>query len=426
MSPSSAILDDLKARGLIHDSTDLALMAAHLDEGMATLYCGFDPTADSLHLGNLIPLLVLRRFQSFGHRPLVLAGGATGMIGDPGGRSDERTLLDLDVLHANTAAVSRQLERFLDMSADLVNGAELVNNWDWTSQMTAIGFLRDVGKYLTVNSMMARDSVRSRLERESGISFTEFSYMLLQANDFAELRRTHDCTLQVAGSDQWGNITAGIELIRKRDGVQVHGLTAPLVLRADGTKFGKSSGQNLWLDAAKTSPYQMYQYLLGVDDGDVERFLLQMTLLDVDRCLDIATAHSAEPHLRRGQRELARQVVGLVHGTDALGPIEEASEVIFAAGIRSAGPEAWELLAGELPTTRLSRGEWSDDVDLLGLLASTGVAPSKGEVRRNLAGYRANGVQLSERSTAGFADLLAGRYLLLQRGKANHHVVVVE
>jgi len=299
------ILDDLDARGLVHDHTDRADLVAMLGAAPVTLYCGFDPTADSLHLGNLIPLLMLRRFQLAGHRPLVLAGGATGMIGDPGGRTEERAMLDLDTLAANTGAIKGQLVSFLDFDDPAV-GAVLVDNRDWTEPMGVLEFLRDVGKHMTVNAMMSRDSVRSRLDREHGISFTEFSYMLLQANDFLVLNERYGCTLQVAGSDQWGNITAGIDLIRRRRSIHVAGLTAPLMTKADGTKFGKSAGGSVWLDPERTSPYEMYQFLFNVEDADVGALLLRLTLLDVDHCRSVVEVHQAAPHLRGAQRELAR------------------------------------------------------------------------------------------------------------------------
>ena len=426
--PSAAILADLDARGLVHDSTDREALAALLDEGVTTLYCGFDPTADSLHLGHLVPLLMLRRFQLAGHRPIALAGGATGMIGDPGGRTDERVLLDADVLAANTVAISRQLERFLDFEAGPTQ-AILVDNRSWTEGLGVIDFLRDIGKHLTVNQMMAKESVRSRLDREQGISYTEFSYMLLQANDFVELSRRYGCRLQVAGSDQWGNITAGIELLRKRDGISGHGLTAPLVTRSDGTKFGKSSGSNVWLDPARTSPYAMYQYLLGVEDADVGRLLLQLTLLPVDRCREVAAAHAAEPHRRVGQRELARAVVALLHGDEVLAPIEAASAVVAGGEVGSASFEALELLEQELPTFSLPGSELDADggADLLALFARDGVglAKSKGEVRRNLGGYRLNGGPVAEGAALTRDELLHGRWALLGRGRSAQHRVLV-
>ena len=310
----SGILDDLAARGLVHDSTDLDALAARLAEGPITLYSGFDPTADSLHVGNLVPLLLLRRFQDAGHRPIALAGGATGMIGDPGGRSEERNLLDDETLDVNLAAIRVQLAQFVDLDA---GRGLLVDNRTWTQPLGVLDFLRDVGKHMTVNAMLAKESVRARVESEDGISFTEFSYMLLQANDYAVLHGDHDCELQVGGSDQWGNITAGIDLIRRRTGDHVHGLTVPLVTRSDGTKFGKSVDGSVWLSPSRTSPYAFYQYWINVDDRDVERFLLQLTLLSLDEVAGVVAEHASAPEQRTGQRRLAHEMTALVHGPEA-------------------------------------------------------------------------------------------------------------
>lgn len=428
-SSGAGILDDLDARGLVHDHTDRAALSDLLAAGPVTLYCGFDPTADSLHLGNLIPLLMLRRFQLAGHRPLPLAGGATGMIGDPGGRSDERVLLDLDTLASNTECIKAQLARFLDFDDPRV-GAQLVDNREWTEPIGVLEFLRDVGKHVTVNSMLSKDSVRSRLDREHGISFTEFSYMLLQANDYLVLNQRFGCALQVAGSDQWGNITAGIDLIRRRLGHSVHGLTAPLMTKSDGTKFGKTAEGAVWLDSERTSPYEMYQFLFNADDAEVEPLLLRLTLLEVGQCGSIMESHRAAPHVRTAQRELARAVVGMLHGGEVIAHIEDAQAVLFGGPrtgdpSKGVGPEVYELLADTVPTSDLSHAELSAGVDLIGLMAASGLGRSKGEVRRNLSGYRLNGEPVGERAVATEADLRAGRYLLLQRGRAHHHLVVV-
>ncbi|HNL48848.1 MAG TPA: tyrosine--tRNA ligase, partial [Microthrixaceae bacterium] len=313
------VIDDLTARGLVQDHTDLDALRARLDAGPTPTYCGFDPTADSLHIGNLQSIMLLRRFQDAGHPPIALVGGATGMIGDPSGRSSERTFLDTDVLDANRAAIGNQLARFL--SFDGATAATVVDNRTWTESVSVLEFLRDVGKHVTINTMLAKDSVRSRMERESGISYTEFSYMLLQANDFDVLHQSHACDLQVAGSDQWGNITAGVDLVRRRRGEAVHGLTAPLIVRSDGTKFGKSEGENIWLDAARTSPYRLYQYFLNVGDEDVEPLLLRLTTVAVEECRRIAVEHAAAPERRLGQRALARALTSVVHGSDAIAAI---------------------------------------------------------------------------------------------------------
>ena len=293
MLHSAAVLDDLAARGLVQDHTDLTALRALLDDHPVRVYCGFDPTADSLHVGNLVPLLLLRRFQDFGHLPIVLAGGATGMIGDPGGRSTERNLLDAVTLRANVEAIKKQLRAFVDFEGP--DAAMLVDNRDWTEPMGVLDFLRDVGKYVTVNTMLAKESIRSRVEGDQGISYTEFSYMLLQANDFHELHLVHDCELQVGGSDQWGNITAGIELIRRRVGATVHGLTVPLVTRSDGEKFGKSVGGAVWLDPEKTLPYEFHQFFVNTDDADVGRLLFQLTLVEPTEVAEVMAAHAESP-----------------------------------------------------------------------------------------------------------------------------------
>jgi tyrosyl-tRNA synthetase len=423
----SAVIDDLAARGLLHDHTDLDALRARLDSGPTPTYCGFDPTADSLHIGNLQSIMLLRRFQDAGHPPIALVGGATGMIGDPSGRSDERQFLDAEVLDANRMAIAAQLGRFLDFDGPAA--AVVVDNRSWTEPVGVLEFLRDVGKHITIGTMMAKDSVKSRLARESGISFTEFSYMLLQANDFHVLHEQRACDLQVAGSDQWGNITAGIDLVRRRTGDAVHGLTAPLIVRADGTKFGKSEGENIWLDPARTSPYRLYQYFLNVADDDVGPLLLRLTTVPVADCRAIAAAHAAAPERREGQRALARALTEVVHGAATIEPVEEAAAVLFGSHpITDAGLATLELLAGEVTSSELRRPDvvGADPLDLL-TADGVGLAKSKGEVRRNLDGYSVNQVRLTERHGApvGEQDLLHGRYVLLGRGKRHHHLLIV-
>jgi len=419
----AALIDDLAARHLVHDHTDLPALAARLD-GRTGLYCGFDPTADSLHIGNLQSIMLLRRFQDAGHRPVALVGGATGMIGDPSGRSDERQFLDPDVLDANREAIGQQLQRFLDFEPG-PSRATLVDNRSWTEPVGILDFLRDVGKYMTVNTMLAKDSVRSRIERESGISFTEFSYMLLQANDFLVLHRDMGVELQVAGSDQWGNIVAGVDLVRRRAGAAVHGLTAPLIVRSDGTKFGKSEGANIWLSAEGTSPYQMFQYLLNVPDADVGNLLLRLTTVPVGECLAIVAAHDAAPEHRSGQRRLAEELTALVHGPAAVAAVQHAAAVLFGAPLAEADAATLELLAGEVPSTVVAPATvlGADPVDLF---VHVGLGKSKGEVRRNAGGHYVNQVSLSQRDDAilGEADLLHGRFVLLRKGKNGHHLVV--
>lgn len=417
------IIDDLEARGLIHDSTDRAELRARLEQGPITLYSGFDPTAESLHIGNLVPLLLLRRFQLFGHRPIALAGGATGMIGDPGGRSEERNLLDEDTLTRNVTAIKAQLRQFLDFEAD-ENPARLVDNRDWTEPMSALEFLRDVGKHITVNQMLAKESVKARVESEAGISFTEFSYMLLQALDFKWLMEHFGCELQVGGSDQWGNITAGIDLIRKTLGRSAHGLTVPLITRSDGVKFGKSTGGAVWLDPERTSPYELYQWFVNLPDADVERFLLQLTLLPPEEAKAIAARHQEAPEGRTGQRALARAVTALVHGEQAAAEAEAASRE-FTRAASDLGPEELAALAGEIPTTEVPASRL-DGLELVDLLVETGLAKSKGDARRTIdqGGIYLNDQQVQSRPLRS-GDLLHGRYLMVRRGKKNRHLVVV-
>jgi tyrosyl-tRNA synthetase len=418
------VLDDLEARGLVQDHTDRDALHDALGAGPVTLYAGFDPTADSLHLGNLVPLLLLRRFQDFGHRPIVLAGGATGMVGDPGGRSEERNLLEPETLRANTAAIKVQLAQFLDFEGPAA--ATLVDNRDWTEGISLLEFLRDVGKHVTVNQMMAKDSVRNRLEGEAGISYTEFSYMLLQANDYWWLHAHHGCVLQVGGSDQWGNITAGIDLIRRKEQATVHGLTVPLMTRADGAKFGKSQDGNVWLDPAKTSPYQFFQYLVQMADPDAERFLLQLTLLPVERGAEIVAEHRTAPERRLAQRELAGALTSLVHGPEAATGAGQASSVLFGGPVAELDESGFEVLAQEVPTTGLEPGELAAGLDLVEALVRTGLAQSKGDARRTIdqGGIYVAGEQTRDvdRRLSG-GDVVAGRYVLLRRGKATHHLL---
>lgn len=420
------VLDDLIARGLVQDHTDLELLRTRLQEGPITVYAGFDPSGDSLHVGNLVPLLLLRRFQLFGHHPVVLAGGATGMIGDPGGRSAERNLLDPGTLDRNVAAIKSQLEHFLDFSAGVVP-ARLVDNRDWTQPLGVLEFLRDVGKYMTVNAMLAKESVRARVESEQGISYTEFSYMLLQANDFHWLHENFGCELQVGGSDQWGNITAGVDLVRRREGVHLHALTVPLITKADGTKFGKTAGGAVWLDPAQTSPYAFYQHFVQTDDRDVERFLLQLTLLPVDTVASIMAEHATAPEHRHGQHALAKAVTTLAHGEAAADEAEQASTDFT----RPAGERAVDELAAlvdEIPTTRVERSRFDGGVDLIEVLVETGLAKSKGDARRAIEqrGIYLNDAPVDGATSVTTADLLHDRYLMVRRGKKQRHLVVID
>jgi tyrosyl-tRNA synthetase len=417
----SELIADLQARDLVHDTTDLDALRTRLDEPI-TLYSGFDPTADSLHIGHLVPLLVLRRFQEAGHRPLALAGGATGMIGDPSGRSEERQLLDMDTLDRNLGGIKEQLARLLRFDGPAA--AELVDNRDWTAPVSVLEFLRDVGRHVTVNQMLARESVKKRVASEHGISFTEFSYMLLQGNDFWWLSEHKGCDLQIGGADQWGNIVTGIELIRRRSGRSAHALTVPLVTRADGQKFGKSAEGAIWLSAERTSPYALYQYFVNVDDRDVRRFLLQMTLLPVAEIDAVAAEHAGAPEARSAQRRLAAEVTTLLHGAEAAAEAEAASRSFTTPSATMAAAD-FEVLAGEIPTTVVDRSEVAGGIDLVELLVRVGLESSKGAARRTIdqGGIYVNDVPAEPGSSVGPDQVLQGAYVLLRRGKQRRHLV---
>ena len=415
------ILDDLAARGLLHDSTDLDQLRTRLGSGPVTVYAGFDPTADSLHVGNLVPLLLLRRFQLAGHRPVALAGGATGMIGDPGGRSSERNLLDAATLDTNLAAIVGQLERLLDFTPGPTS-ARLVDNRDWTEPIGVLEFLRDVGKHVTVNAMLAKESVRSRVESEAGISYTEFSYMLLQANDYRHLHETLDVELQVGGSDQWGNITAGIDLIRRTTGAHVHGLTVPLVTRADGQKFGKSADGAVWLSAERTTPYAFFQYFVNVDDRDVERFLLQLTLLGVDEIASVMAEHVADPGRRAAQRRLAVEVTSLVHGAEIAAQAASASTG-FGRGAAELATDDWLELEASIPVVDVD--DTMLGAELVVVLADAGAVASRSEGRRLVTqgGLTLNDEPVAEGRTLEAADFAEDRWALVRRGKKQRFVL---
>ena len=416
------LLNDLDARGLIHDSTDRAALIERLNQGPIGVYAGFDPTADSLHAGHLLGQVMLRRFQLAGHRPVVLAGGATGMVGDPGGRSEERNLLDRETLNHNVACVKKQLEKILDFDGPVA--ARMVDNATWTEPMGTLEFLRDVGKHFTVNQMVAKESVRARMESENGISFTEFSYMLLQANDFRHLCEFENVDMQMGGSDQWGNITAGTDLIRRRLTKSGYGLTWPLLTRSDGQKMGKSVHGALWLDPEKTSPYEFRQYWVQLPDEDVERFLLQLTLRSVDDIHALMNEHRTAPEKRLAQRALATDVTTLVHGAAAEQTAAEAAQVLFGGDPTTASAEALAVVAREVPSSEVTRELLGDQI---AVLVQTGLAASNGEARRTLTqkGFKANGQTLEEAKSLLEVDLLHGRYILLRKGKTNFHLLTV-
>lgn len=423
------LLEELQWRGLYADCTDSDALAKRLAEGPTTLYCGFDPTADSLHVGNLVPLLALRRFQLAGHHPIALAGGATGMVGDPSGKSAERNLQTPEQVAHNIESVKGQLARFLDFKTS-TNPARLVNNADWTSQVTYLEFLREVGKHFTINWMVAKESVRARMEdRENGISYTEFSYMLLQAYDFYHLRKTLTCELQVGATDQWGNITAGTELIRKKLGAAAYGLVFPLLTKADGTKYGKTAAGAVWLDAKRTSPYRFYQFFMQAEDADVVKLLKVLTFLSPEEIAALEAEVKTSPGARAAQKALARAVTTLVHGETATADAQRASELMFGGGLDGIGEELFRDVVGEIPTKELERTKLEGGGAPLGdLLVHAGLAPSKGQARKDIegGGIYLNNVRTAEASRAvTHNDLLFGKYLLLRKGKRTYAVLNV-
>ena len=405
------LLLDLDQRGMVQDTTDRGSLEDLLSTESITLYHGIDPSAPSLHIGNFIGVLMLRRFQEAGHKPIVLVGGSTGMIGDPGGRSEERNLLDEETLARNLAGIRKQLEALVDLER-----AELVNNYEWTKSVNILDFLRDVGKHVTVNQMVAKDSVRTRMEGKHGISYTEFSYMLLQAFDFWWLHNEYNCQLQIGGSDQWGNIAQGVDLIRRRNGNAVHGLTWPLITRSDGQKYGKSVDGAIWLDPEMTLPYEFHQYWLSVDDRDVQRFLMQLTLLNLKEIEEIVIEHQKAPDKRHGQQRIADEVTALVHGTEAVDQAKLAATALFGSG--ELNEEMLAALEGIIPKTSVKRSVFTRDETLIDLLVDSGLTASKSEARRLL---KQGGVSVNrEKRSSGDLDmdaLIGGRFLLLQKGK---------
>ncbi|NNN03369.1 MAG: tyrosine--tRNA ligase [Acidimicrobiaceae bacterium] len=421
---------DWEFRGLVHQATD-PLVLERLSAGGVTAYIGFDPTASSLHLGHLLQICNLRRLQLAGNRPIALAGGGTGLIGDPSFKDSERPLLTREQIDENLEGIRAQLARFLDFSpAAGSTQALLLNNADWLTTIPLTDFLRDVGKHFTVNQMIAKEAVKSRLEREDvGLSFTEFSYTLLQAYDFLRLHLDHDCTLQLGGSDQWGNITFGTELVRKAAGRSAAGLTSPLLLRPDGRKFGKSDGGNerVWLDAERTSPFALYQFLVNVDDVMVPTLLRFYTFLEHEEILELDQRTLESPQERAGQRALARAVVELVHGADALAGAERASEALFAPSIRDLDEALLLQVTADAPSSDISLEELRDGLDPVDLLVRCELAGSRGEARRFVeqGGCYVNNERVGSEDRVGLGDVLHGRYLLVRRGRRDLHLVVV-
>ena len=421
------IFEELQWRGLLADCTDTPELTKRLAAGPVTLYCGFDPTADSLHVGHLVPLLALRRFQNAGHCPIAVAGGATGSIGDPSGKSAERQLLTKDQIKANVEAVRPQLARLLDFDRQ-PNAARLVDNADWTAQVTYLDFLRDFGKHFTVNQMVAKESVRARMEdREVGISYTEFSYMLLQSFDFFHLCQDFGCELQIGGSDQWGNITAGIDLIRKKLSRYAFGLTLPLITKADGTKFGKTEGGAVWLDPKKTSVYRFYQFWINTDDRDVIRYLKFFTFLSQEEIAALEQQHATNPGAREAHRALAKAATDLIHGENATQDALRASQILFGGELTGVSESIFNDVVGEVPTRELAPTKLDGaGFPLVELLVESGLSPSKGQARKDVEG---GGIYLNNIREGGTArvvtssDLLFGRHLLLRKGKKNYVVM---
>ena len=418
---TQGLLNELEWRGLIAQCSDRETLGEHLEGGSRTLYCGFDPTADSLHIGSLVPLLTLKRFQQAGHRPILLIGGATGLIGDPSFRDDERALNDTSVVAGWVEALRAQASPFLDLEGN--NAAVVANNLDWTQDMDVISFLRNIGKHFSVNSMIARESVRSRLERpDQGISYTEFSYMLLQGMDYLELARRYDCSLQIGGSDQWGNIVSGVDLVRRHLSREVFALTLPLVTKADGTKFGKTATGTVWLDASKTSPYSFYQFWLNTADADVENFLKYFTFLSREEIEQLTAKTLEAPEKRIAQTVLAEEVTRTVHGEESLRSAQRISSALFSGAL----DELTESDLGQLAIDGLSTSSCAEGDGLLSVMTEAGLARSVGEARKLVqgGGVRLNGEVVSDvRKTLTFDDAFYGRYVVIRRGKKVYHLV---
>jgi len=426
-------VEELTWRGMIHDV--MPETEEHLLRGMQSAYVGIDPTADSLHIGHLVGVMMLKHFQLSGHKPFALIGGATGMIGDPSGKSQERNLLDEATLRHNENALKEQLSRFLDFDSNHDNAAVLVNNYDWMKDFSFLAFIRDVGKHITVNYMMAKDSVKKRLSSEAkeGMSFTEFTYQLVQGYDFLHLFKEHNCTLQMGGSDQWGNITTGTELIRRIGGGKGYALTCPLITKADGTKFGKTEGGNIWLDENRTSPYAFYQYWLNTSDEDAEKYIKIFTLLTKEEIERLIETHREAPHQRALQRRLAEEVTVMVHSKEALDNAIKASEILFgrstAEDVKRLDTKTFLEIFDGVPQTTLAKSELEEGLDMIGALAAkTSFLGSNGEARRELKqnAISLNKEKVGESYTITTKDLIDNSYILLQRGKKNYFIIRFE
>lgn len=424
-------IEELKWRGMIHDV--MPGTEEQLAKEMTSAYIGFDPTSDSLHIGSLVPILLLVHFQRAGHKPFALVGGATGMVGDPSGKSEERNLLSEDILRKNVEGVHKQLAKFLDFDPSKPNAAEMVNNYDWFKEISFLNFIRDVGKHITVNYMMAKDSVKKRIESENGISFTEFTYQLIQGYDFYYLYKNKNCKLQMGGSDQWGNIVTGTELIRRKDGGEAFALTCPLIKKADGGKFGKTEKGNVWLDPKRTSPYAFYQFWINASDEDAQKFIRIFTFLSKETIEELTRQHAEAPHLRILQKALAKEVTTFVHGEEELKTAEDASQILFGAGTAetlSKLDEATFLSVFEgVPVFELQKSALEQGINILELTSvQTQIFPSKGEARRTVEG---GGLSINKNKIAGIdavvntSHLINNKYILVQKGKKNYFIIKV-
>ncbi|MER2089206.1 MAG: tyrosine--tRNA ligase [Sporosarcina sp.] len=414
------LMEDLKWRGLLYQQTDEAGLDELLNKEKISLYCGVDPTADSMHIGHIVPLLTLRRFQMHGHRPILLVGGATGMIGDPSGRSEERQLQTTEQIEKNVAGIKKQMEQIFDFNSE--NGAQMVNNNDWIGSMTLIEFFRDYGKLLGVNYMLAKDNVASRLE--SGISFTEFSYMLIQGIDFNHLFDNYGCRVQVGGSDQWGNITTGLEVIRKthEEEVKAFGITIPLVTKADGTKFGKSAGGSVWLDAEKTSPYEFYQFWINTADSDVIKYMKIFTFIEREEIEALEITVQEEPHLRKAQLTLAEEMTRLIHGQDALDQAIRISKALFSGDLKTLTADEMKDAFKDVPSFEMVK----EDKNIVDFIVESGVSPSRRQAREDVTNgaISLNGERVTDTAyEVSTADRLEDAFAIVRRGKKNYKMV---
>ena len=425
-------VEELRWRGMLHDI--MPETEEYLLKNKTTGYIGFDPTADSLHIGSLVPIIILMHFQKAGHNPIALVGGATGMVGDPSGKSDERNLLDEETLNKNVAGVKGQLERYIDFNSTSENAAELVNNYDWMKGISLIDFVRDVGKHITVNYMMAKDSVKKRLgsDSQSGMSFTEFTYQLFQGYDFYHLYKEKNCVLQMGGSDQWGNITTGTELVRRKAQGKAYALTCKLITKADGTKFGKTAGGNVWLDAKRTSPYKFYQYWLNSSDEDAESFIKIFTFLDKETIENLISEHKKAPHLRLLQKKIGEEVTVMTHGKEAYENAIKASNILFgkstANDLKSLDEQTFLDVFDGVPQAEVERSVIENGLDIVAAFSETGFLKSNGEVRRALKenSISVNKEKVKEDFVITTNDLIADKFVLLQRGKKSYFLLKIK